>query len=120
VLIDVLYKNLKRRGVSPFRRFGRPYPPGKIAYAVSIILGYVIRTNTAFFTYRLGDERANRLMDALFSLRRLAVRLQDAENGSETPTDGSEGITIVPIHRFRMPGSSEWIERRHPPTIDRF
>lgn len=111
VLIDVLYKNLKRRGVSPFRRFGRPYPPGEIAYAVSIVLGYVIRTNPAFFTYRLGDGRASKLMEALFSLRRLAVRLKFNASG---------GITIVPIHRVRMPGSSEWIERRHPPKINRF
>jgi 1-acyl-sn-glycerol-3-phosphate acyltransferase len=111
VLVDVLYTNLKRHGVSPFRHFGRAYPPRGIAYAVAIILGYTIRTNPAFFTYRLGDEKAQRLTEALHSLRNLALQLAKGDG---------EGMRIVPIHRFRMPGASQWIVRRHPPKIERF
>lgn len=114
VLIDVLYSNLNRHGVYPFRRFGRPYPPGAIARAVAIILGYTIRTNPAFLTYRLGDDEAQRVTEALCSLRRLALRL--AERGEAN----GDHMRIVPIHRFRMPGSSKWEERRRPPKIDRF
>lgn len=114
VLIDVLYSNLKRHGVSPLRRFGNPYPPGAIAHAVAIILGYTIRTNPAFLTYRLGDEKARKVTDSLRSLRRLALDLADSG------VQGTGSMRIVPIHRFRMPEESNWVERRRPPKIDRF
>lgn len=142
VLVDVLYTNLKRRGVRPFRRFGRPCPAREIARAVSIVLGYTIRTNPAFFTYRLGDETAAKLTESLFSLRRVALaldeghRLTDRRTRAEQrrvgpPSDegaaarrgnppGTPTLVIVPVHRFRMPGDAEWTVRRHPPKIDRF
>jgi len=129
VLIDVLYTNLKRRGVAPFRRFGRPHPPGEIARAASIVLGYTIRTNPAFFTYRLGDETAAKLTESLVSLRRLALEPAGEHSPRDrSPRDGTHpgaqrdepNMVIVPIHRFRMPGDAEWTVRRHPPKIDRF
>ncbi|MFW6328896.1 MAG: lysophospholipid acyltransferase family protein [Alkalispirochaetaceae bacterium] len=114
VLIDVLYTNLKRQGVAPLRRFGRPYPADKLARAVAILLGYTIRTNPAFFPYRLGDGKARLLTDALFSLYRLADALSRAA-GSR-----GETIRIIPIHRYRTEGSGDWVERREPPQITRF
>ncbi|MFP3960238.1 MAG: lysophospholipid acyltransferase family protein [Spirochaetaceae bacterium] len=110
VMLDAVYYNLKRRAVKPLRRFGRPHSAGDIYRAACVVLGYVRRTNPAFFTYRLGDETAEALERALVSLRGVAA--EAAGYGGR--------IRIVPVYRYRMPGWSEAVEVRKPRSARRF
>ena len=114
VLVDVLYANLHRTGLYPFRDFTRSYPAADVARAAAIITGHVKHTNPAFLTYRLGDERAARVMEALESLRTLAT--SQANPGAEN----ARFIRITPVHRSRMPGDTQIRERRTPPPLRRF
>ncbi|MFW5827160.1 MAG: lysophospholipid acyltransferase family protein [Alkalispirochaeta sp.] len=113
VLVDVLYSNLNRRGVRPFREFGRAHPASQVYHAVSVILGYVIRTNPAFLPYRLGDATAEAVVEGLWSLRRLC-RAIITESGSDTP------IRVVPHYRFQMPGDTSPTVLTEPPPLRRF
>lgn len=113
VLIDVLYTNLNRKGVRPFRRLRKPHSAAATHFALCVILGYVERTNPAFFTYRLGEETAAQLMEALRAFRDLCDQLI-AEGQPETP------ITVIPIRRYRMAGEQDVTEVRDPPPINRF
>ncbi|MFP4510677.1 MAG: lysophospholipid acyltransferase family protein [Spirochaetaceae bacterium] len=114
VLVDVLYTNLHRRGLYPFRDFTRSYPAADIARAAAVVIGHVKRTNPAFLTYRLGDEPAARVMQALDSLRVLA------ESHSALDVEHTLYMRITPIHRWRMPGEGENRERHAPPPLRRF
>ncbi len=110
VMIDALYFNLKRRAVKPLRRFLKVYSAAAVHRAACVVLGYVRRTNPAFFTYRLGDETAAQLEEALISLRKVAA--EAAARGAKMRT--------VPIYRYRMPGESEVVELRSPKSARRF
>lgn len=110
VMMDALYYNLKRRSVKPLRRFLKVYRASAVHRAVCVVLGYVRRTNTAFFTYRLGDETAARLEEALISLRNVA--------GEAAAVNAR--MRIVPIYRYRMPGGTDVVELRTPKSARRF
>ncbi|HKK49174.1 MAG TPA: lysophospholipid acyltransferase family protein, partial [Alkalispirochaeta sp.] len=113
VLVDVLYSNLNRRRVRPFREFGRIYPVSQVHYAITVILGYVIRTNPAFLPYRLGDATAEAVVAGLWSFRALCQTIM-AESGGDSP------IRVVPRYRYQMPGDTTPTERTEPPPLRRF
>lgn len=113
VLVDVLYSNLKRRGVRPFRDFRRAHPVSQVHHALSVILGYVYRTNPAFLTYRLGDERAQRLMQGLRSFRNLCESIMN-DQGPSVP------VHVVPIHRYQRTEREPPVELQEPPPLRRF
>jgi 1-acyl-sn-glycerol-3-phosphate acyltransferase len=110
VMMDALYYNLKRHVVKPLRTFLRVHKADDVYRAVCVVLGYVRRTNPAFFSYRLGDETAVELEQALISLREIA---RGAARRNAT-------IRIVPIYRYRRPGHDEVIELRKPRPARRF
>lgn len=113
VLVDVLFSNLKRKGVRPFRSFDRTHPVADVHRAISVILGYVYRTNPAFLTYRLGDDRAERLVRGLRSFRRLCETIMI--DGA-----GTTMVHVVPIHRYRMSEGDPRVELTEPPPLNRF
>lgn len=71
VLLNTLYFNLKRRGLRPLRYPGRWHCASDLTRAIGIVLGYTMRRNSAFFSYRLGSHRAGELERALWSWYRL-------------------------------------------------
>ncbi|MEX2443226.1 MAG: lysophospholipid acyltransferase family protein [Alkalispirochaeta sp.] len=113
VLVDVLYSNLNRKGVRPFRNFRRAHEVSDVHRAISIILGYILRTNPAFLTYRLGDDAADKVVRGLWSFRRLCQSII-ADYGDDTL------VRVVPIHRYRMPDMDRPLELREPPPLRRF
>ncbi|MGM0675294.1 MAG: hypothetical protein ACQETQ_11415, partial [Spirochaetota bacterium] len=102
--------NLKRRAVKPLRTFLKVHSAADVHRAVCVLLGYVRRTNTAFFTYRLGDETAEALEQSLISLRNIAA--EAAERRGK--------IRIVPVYRYRMPHAPDTVELRKPKSARRF
>ncbi|MFP4644422.1 MAG: lysophospholipid acyltransferase family protein [Spirochaetales bacterium] len=114
VLIDALYRNLNRKGLWALRRFGPALPSSDIAHALNVIIGYASYTNPAFFPYRLGDEKSERLLAGLKSFRDLCENLSRDGKGQETR------LSIVPIHRYRVHGDPEIHVLREPPPIERF
>jgi 1-acyl-sn-glycerol-3-phosphate acyltransferase len=110
VMMDALYYNLKRHSVKPLRRFLKVHRAEDVYRAVCVVLGYVRRTNPAFFSYRLGDDIAETLERALISLREVA---RDAAG-----VDAK--LRMVPIYRYRMPGQGESVELRKPRPARRF
>ncbi|MFW5695908.1 MAG: lysophospholipid acyltransferase family protein [Alkalispirochaeta sp.] len=113
VLVDVLYSNLKRSGVRPFRNFRTFYPANQVHRALSVILGYVIRTNPAFLTYRLGDQTAQEVVRGMWSFRDLCRTIM-TNHGDDTP------VRVVPIRRYQMPDDTVPVELTEPPPIRRF
>jgi 1-acyl-sn-glycerol-3-phosphate acyltransferase len=110
VMMDALYYNLKRHLVKPLRNFLKVHRAEAVARAVAVVLGYVRRTNPAFFTYRLGDDVAARLEEALIGLRNVATAA--AERNAR--------MRIVPIYRYRMPEATDVVELRSPKSARRF
>jgi 1-acyl-sn-glycerol-3-phosphate acyltransferase len=113
VLVDVLFSNLNRKGVRPFRDFRRAHKVSDIHRAISVILGYVYRTNPAFLTYRLGDDTAQRLMRGLHSFRNLCETIM-SQSGNSTK------VHVVPVHRYRMSENDPRVELVEPPPLNRF
>lgn len=110
VMIDAVYYNLNRRAVKPLRSFLEVHSAAKVYRAVCVLLGYVRRTNSAFFTYRLGDETAEALEQSLISLRDIAAEAMERD----------AKIRIIPVYRYRMPNATEAVELRNPKSARRF
>ena len=103
VIVDALYFNLKRRAVAPLRRLSRPHSAQTLCAALRVAAGYDLRTNPAFYSYRMGAETAVELRRALLSLSAYLAGLPP-----------SQPVKLTPAYRYRWEASSPVVEEREP------
>jgi 1-acyl-sn-glycerol-3-phosphate acyltransferase len=90
--------------VSVLRNLESRPDPGSIAQAITLIQGYSLNKNPAFFTYRFGNSEGMAMEKGLDELKALAGWAA-AENYT---------LSIQPSRRYRLAGQSEEIVQNTP------
>ena len=80
VLISVVIDNMQRPA-EPLRHFATEHDPVKIAAATAEALKVFVQEKPAFLGYRLGNQRAAHVVEALYGLQKIAVWA--AEHGAQ-------------------------------------